>query len=299
MNEHTEERREDRRELERSLEEAPKQPSLVAVPQCPATAAALASAQRRPCSSPIRLLFGQLLRLFFGQPLFELRSPLFSPLRRVFEPLFSLCSAAFQPPFRHCLPPFSHLRRDLKLLPFPVLFEFQNCSILRGMRVMEFISVTNVDGLSRIHIQVPSTGVLTRRSVEPLKVTSYVPPRNNLAQTAQMMDMVLMMIKNPQVMSGPEVLNIGNKEKDDSGIGDKINRSEDEVFSDAIADFSDSQGVKKSLQEGSLDSSTSVEWDGKDDPKFSGSSKDSDFNVEECNGRKQKFAILAMDLQQE
>ncbi|QHO16031.1 Phosphoenolpyruvate carboxylase [Arachis hypogaea] len=66
----------------------------------------------------------------FGQPLFELLSPLFSPLRRVFEPLFSLCSAAFQPPFRHCPPPFSHLRRDLKLLPFPLLFEFQNCSIL-------------------------------------------------------------------------------------------------------------------------------------------------------------------------
>ncbi|RYQ87302.1 hypothetical protein Ahy_B09g094782 isoform B [Arachis hypogaea] len=41
----------------------------------------------------------KLLRLFFGQPLFELLSPLFSPLRRVFEPLFSLCSAAFQPPF--------------------------------------------------------------------------------------------------------------------------------------------------------------------------------------------------------
>ncbi|RYR09090.1 hypothetical protein Ahy_B05g077173 [Arachis hypogaea] len=41
----------------------------------------------------------KLLRLFFGQPLFELLSPLLSPLRRVFEPLFSLCSAAFQPPF--------------------------------------------------------------------------------------------------------------------------------------------------------------------------------------------------------
>ncbi|XP_020979662.1 uncharacterized protein LOC107644337 [Arachis ipaensis] len=77
---------------------------------------------------------------------------------------------------------------------------------------------------------------------------------------------------------GPEVLNIGNKEKDDSGIGDKINRSEDEVFSNAVADVSDSQGVTESLQEGSLDSSTSLERDGKDDPKFSGSSKDSDFN---------------------
>ncbi|XLT59545.1 hypothetical protein HN873_052149, partial [Arachis hypogaea] len=29
-------------------------------------------------------------------------------------------------------------------------------------------------------------------------------------------------------IEGPEVLNIGNKEKDDSEIGDKINRSEDE-----------------------------------------------------------------------
>ncbi|XLU62087.1 hypothetical protein S245_021296, partial [Arachis hypogaea] len=51
--------KEDRRELERSLEEAPKQPSLVAVPQRPATAAATASAQRRPCSPRIRLLFSQ------------------------------------------------------------------------------------------------------------------------------------------------------------------------------------------------------------------------------------------------
>ncbi|QHO12472.1 uncharacterized protein DS421_15g507190 [Arachis hypogaea] len=66
----------------------------------------------------------------FGQPLFELLSPLFSRLRRVFEPLFSFYFVAFQPPFHHCLPPFSHLCRDLKLLPFPVLFEFQNCSIL-------------------------------------------------------------------------------------------------------------------------------------------------------------------------
>ncbi|XLS51725.1 hypothetical protein HN51_012402 [Arachis hypogaea] len=83
---------------------------------------------------------------------------------------------------------------------------------------------------------------------------------------------------NDKKSPGPEVLNIGNKEKGDSGIGDKINRSEDEVFSDAVADFPDSQGVKESLQEGSLDLSTSMEWDGKDDPKFLGSSKDSDFN---------------------
>ncbi|XLU51934.1 hypothetical protein S245_011322, partial [Arachis hypogaea] len=40
-------RREDRRELERSLEEAPKQPSLVAVPQRPATVAGLAFCLRR------------------------------------------------------------------------------------------------------------------------------------------------------------------------------------------------------------------------------------------------------------
>ncbi|XLT61499.1 hypothetical protein HN873_018023 [Arachis hypogaea] len=46
----------------------------------------------------------------------------------------SLCSASVPPPFSHhsaiVQPPFSHLRRDLKLLPLPVLFEFQNCSIL-------------------------------------------------------------------------------------------------------------------------------------------------------------------------
>ncbi|XLS49257.1 hypothetical protein HN51_009934 [Arachis hypogaea] len=93
-------------ELERSLEEAPKQPSLVAVPQRPATAAATASAQRRPCSPRIRLLF--------GQPLFELLSPLFSPLRRVFEPLFRGLSATVPPlsasiqpsPSRFKAPPF-------------------------------------------------------------------------------------------------------------------------------------------------------------------------------------------------
>ncbi|RYR38978.1 hypothetical protein Ahy_A09g044341 [Arachis hypogaea] len=156
----------------------------------------------------------------------------------MFEPLFSLCSAAFQPPFRHCLPPFSHLRRDLKLLPFPVLRAHKKiCGTIEGYKLC----------------------------------SSEEQSRSNGSDDGHGSD-------DDKKSPGPEVLNIGNKEKDDSGIGDKINRSEDEVFSDAVADFSDSQGVKESLQEGSLDSSTSVEWDGKDDPKFSGSSKDSDFN---------------------
>ncbi|XP_029149429.2 probable LRR receptor-like serine/threonine-protein kinase At3g47570 [Arachis hypogaea] len=108
-----------RRELEGSLEEAPKQPSLVAVPQSPATATiriATASAQHHPCSPRIRLFFGQAsasvfwptlvlpflanpCSALFGQPLFELLSPLFSPLRRVFEPLFRRLSATVQPLF--------------------------------------------------------------------------------------------------------------------------------------------------------------------------------------------------------
>lgn len=51
--------------------------------------------------------------------------------------------------------------------------------MLKGTRVMEFICVTNVDGHFQIHIRVPSTGVLIRRSVEPLKVTNCPPPRDN------------------------------------------------------------------------------------------------------------------------
>ncbi|XLT72765.1 hypothetical protein HN873_029191, partial [Arachis hypogaea] len=191
---------EDRRELERSLEEAPKQPSLVAVPQRPATVAATASAQRRPCSSPIRLLFGQLLQSWSS----------------------SLCGWPFPNPH----PSAKHRRAHKKI-----------CGTIEGYKLC----------------------------------SSEEQSRSNGSDDGHGSD-------DDKKSPGPEVLNIGNKEKDDSGIGDKINRSEDEVFSDAVADFSDSQGVKESLQEGSLDSSTSVEWDGKDDPKFSGSSKDSDFN---------------------
>ena len=106
LNEHTEERREDRRELERSLEEAPKQPSLVAVPQRPATAAATASAQRRPCSPRIRLLFGQASASVFWPTLVLpfLANPCSSCLALcsvLYAACSSLCSASVPRPFSH------------------------------------------------------------------------------------------------------------------------------------------------------------------------------------------------------
>ena len=94
------------------------------------------------------------------------------------------------------------------------------------------------------------------------------------------------------VLSGPDALDIGNNEKGNNGIGEKINRSEDEVFSDAVADFSDSglsQGVKEHLQEGSLDSDSGVERVEKGDPKFPGSSEENSFN-----GKKISYILLVL-----
>ncbi|KAL2332628.1 hypothetical protein Fmac_013841 [Flemingia macrophylla] len=39
-------------------------------------------------------------------------------------------------------------------------------------RLMEFMHVTSVDGISLINTRVPNKGVLTRRSVEPFKFTN-------------------------------------------------------------------------------------------------------------------------------
>ncbi|XLV03639.1 hypothetical protein S245_017976 [Arachis hypogaea] len=131
-------RRTQRRELDRSLEEAPKQPSLVAVPQSPATAAiriATASAQRRPCSPRVRLLFGQPLFSPFWPTLVLpfLANPCSSCLALcsvLYAACSSLCSTAFQPPFSHCSASVQPFPSPFKAPPFPVLLEFQNCSIL-------------------------------------------------------------------------------------------------------------------------------------------------------------------------
>ncbi|XP_061363764.1 uncharacterized protein LOC133307292 [Gastrolobium bilobum] len=81
---------------------------------------------------------------------------------------------------------------------------------------------------------------------------------------------------------GPNTLDTGNNEKGNDGNGEILIRSEDEVFSDAVADFSDSglnPGIKERLQEGSLDSGTNVESVDIKDPKFSRSSEDNGFNA--------------------
>ncbi|KAK7247035.1 hypothetical protein RIF29_41911 [Crotalaria pallida] len=84
------------------------------------------------------------------------------------------------------------------------------------------------------------------------------------------------------VVSGPNNLETGQSDKGNFGIGAKLVslRSEDEVFSDAVADFADSglsSGIKEPLQQGSSGSGTSVEIVQIKDPEFSGSSEKSDF----------------------
>jgi len=76
-------------------------------------------------------------------------------------------------------------------------------------------------------------------------------------------------------------LNTGNNEKGNAGNGEKFIRSEDEVFSDAVADFSDSGSNpdnKERLRD-SLDSGADMEMGDIKEPKFSEpSSEDKDFN---------------------
>lgn len=75
---------------------------------------------------------------------------------------------------------------------------------------------------------------------------------------------VLMCVKSD--MPGPNSSEIGKSEKGGGEIGGKINRAEDEVFTDAVADFSDS-GL-------SSDSAISVERLDRKDSKFSEPSED-------------------------
>lgn len=79
-------------------------------------------------------------------------------------------------------------------------------------------------------------------------------------------------------MSVTNSLDTGNNEKGSAGNGEKFIRSEDEVFSDAVADFSDSglnPDVKERLQD-SLDSGADMEMVDINVPKFSGTSMDKD-----------------------
>ncbi|XP_027916640.1 uncharacterized protein LOC114175972 isoform X3 [Vigna unguiculata] len=80
------------------------------------------------------------------------------------------------------------------------------------------------------------------------------------------------------VLSVTNSLDTGNNEKGSAGNGEKFIRSEDEVFSDAVADFSDSglnPDVKERLQD-SLDSGADMEMVDINVPKFSGTSMDKD-----------------------
>ncbi|RZC12545.1 hypothetical protein D0Y65_012355 [Glycine soja] len=82
------------------------------------------------------------------------------------------------------------------------------------------------------------------------------------------------------VVSGPKSLETGNNEKGNEGNGEKLIRSEDEVFSDAVADFLDSGSnpeIKERLQD-NLDSGANVERVDIKETNFSGSSEGKDFN---------------------
>ncbi|XP_022631988.1 uncharacterized protein LOC106778650 isoform X2 [Vigna radiata var. radiata] len=83
------------------------------------------------------------------------------------------------------------------------------------------------------------------------------------------------------VLSVSNSLETGNNEKGSAGNGEKFIRSEDEVFSDAVADFSDSGSnpdIKERLQD-SLDAGADMEMVDIKGPKFSGTSKDKDLNA--------------------
>lgn len=61
----------------------------------------------------------------------------------------------------------------------------------KGMKIMEFMCVTNVDGHSQIHIRVLNKDVHTRRSVEPFKVTNWPSLKDKPISTVQMMNVFL------------------------------------------------------------------------------------------------------------
>ncbi|KAL2647541.1 hypothetical protein AAZV13_05G124300 [Glycine max] len=87
------------------------------------------------------------------------------------------------------------------------------------------------------------------------------------------------------VVSGPKSLETGNNEKGNEGNGEKLIRSEDEVFSDAVADFLDSGSnpeIKERLQD-NLDSGANVERVDIKETKFSGSSEGKDFNAADAS----------------
>ncbi|CAJ1938744.1 unnamed protein product [Sphenostylis stenocarpa] len=82
------------------------------------------------------------------------------------------------------------------------------------------------------------------------------------------------------VLSGSNFSETGNNEKGNAGNVEKSIRSEYEVFTDAVADFSDSGSnpdIKDRLQD-SLDYGADMELVDSKEPKFSGISEDKEFN---------------------
>lgn len=86
------------------------------------------------------------------------------------------------------------------------------------------------------------------------------------------------------------VVSGSNNEKGNDGIVEKLIRSEDDVFSDAVADFPDNgqnQGLKECLQEEGLDLGTDVERVNTKEQRLLGS----DFN-----GKNIGFVMQFIDL---
>lgn len=80
--------------------------------------------------------------------------------------------------------------------------------------------------------------------------------------------MLLLVDLGPQ---GTEVLETSNNEKGSGGIGERSNRSEYELFSDAVAEFSDG-GITSAIEERLEDiqePAINVEKVAKDDPNTS------------------------------
>lgn len=77
------------------------------------------------------------------------------------------------------------------------------------------------------------------------------------------------------MFKGPKVLETSNSAKGSGGIGERSNRSEDELFSDAATEFPDS-GINSGIEERFEDArepAPNVEKVAKDDPNVSQSFK--------------------------
>lgn len=79
------------------------------------------------------------------------------------------------------------------------------------------------------------------------------------------------------MFKGPKVLETSNNGKGSGGIGDRSNRSEDELFSDAATEFLDSSGsgIEERFED-VRESATNVEKGANDYPNISQSFEDGD-----------------------